>query len=116
MRHVLSLFDLSADEIRRVLEISSDLKSKLKAGERPPLFQQKVMGLLFEKPSLRTRVSFETGMVQLGGGALFLGAEAGWGKREPIGKQWVARDRPDSASQPAIKLGPCRGVECGSGD
>ncbi len=84
MRHVLSLFDLSTDEIRRVLEISADLKSKLSGGDRPALLQQNVLGLLFEKPSLRTRVSFETLICQLGGASLFLGEDVGWGKREPI--------------------------------
>lgn len=84
MRHVLSLFDLSTDEIRRVLEISADLKSKLAQGERPAILQQNVLGLLFEKPSLRTRVSFETLINQLGGSSLFLGQDVGWGKREPL--------------------------------
>ena len=84
MRHVLSLFDLSADEIRRVLEISVDLKSKLSSGERPPILERNVLGLLFEKPSLRTRVSFETLISHLGGTSLFLGQDVGWGKREPI--------------------------------
>ncbi|MCP4774903.1 MAG: ornithine carbamoyltransferase [Planctomycetaceae bacterium] len=84
MRHVLSLFDLSSEEIRRVLEISADLKSKLNAGNRPGLLEHQVMGLLFEKPSLRTRVSFETLIRQLGGSALFLGEDVGWGKREPL--------------------------------
>ena len=84
MRHVLSLFDLSSEEIRRVLEISSDLKSKLHEGNRPGLLEHQVMGLLFEKPSLRTRVSFETLIRQLGGSALFLGEDVGWGKREPL--------------------------------
>lgn len=84
MRHVLSLFDLSSDEIRRVLEISADLKSKLESGERPPILERNVLGLLFEKPSLRTRVSFETLISQLGGTSLFLGEDVGWGKREPL--------------------------------
>lgn len=84
MRHVLSLFDLSTDEIRRVLEISADLKNRLADGERPAILQQNVLGLLFEKPSLRTRVSFETLISQLGGNSLFLGQDVGWGKREPI--------------------------------
>jgi len=84
MRHVLSLFDLSADEIRRVLKIAADLKSKMANGQRPPILQQNVLGLLFEKPSLRTRVSFETLIGQLGGTSLFLGEDVGWGTREPL--------------------------------
>lgn len=84
MRHVLSLFDLSTDEIRRVLEIAADLKTKLDSGQRPGLVKHQVMGLLFEKPSLRTRVSFETLMRQMGGSSLFLGTDVGWGTREPI--------------------------------
>jgi ornithine carbamoyltransferase len=84
MRHVLSLDDLTTDEIKRVLEIAADLKAKLKSNNRPPLLAGHVMGLLFEKPSLRTRVSFETLAKQLGGGSLFLGEDVGWGKREPL--------------------------------
>lgn len=84
MRHVLSLFDLSTDEIRRVLDISAELKSKLAEGERPAILSQNVLGLLFEKPSLRTRVSFETLINHLGGSSLFLGEDVGWGKREPL--------------------------------
>jgi ornithine carbamoyltransferase len=84
MRHVLSLLDLSTDEIRRVLEIAIDLKSRLNSGERPPSLERRVAGLLFEKPSLRTRVSFETLMAQTGGSSLFLGSDVGWGTREPI--------------------------------
>ena len=84
MRHVLSLFDLSTDEIRRVLDISTELKSKLKAGQRPGLLEHHVLGLLFEKPSLRTRVSFESLIKQLGGSSLFLGKDVGWGEREPL--------------------------------
>ena len=82
MRHVLSLEDLEADEIRRVLEVAQQLKADLQTGQRPALLAGHVIGLLFEKPSLRTRVSFETGMIQLGGGSLFLGEDVGWGKRE----------------------------------
>lgn len=84
MRHVLSLLDLTADEIRRVLEIAATLKSELESGKRPAILEHQVMGLLFEKPSLRTRVSFETLMSQMGGSSLFLGQDVGWGKREPI--------------------------------
>jgi ornithine carbamoyltransferase len=84
MRHVLSLLDLSTDEIRRVLKISADLKSKLNSGQRPAVLERYVMGLLFEKPSLRTRVSFEALIKQLGGSSLFLGKDVGWGEREPL--------------------------------
>jgi ornithine carbamoyltransferase len=81
-RHVLSVMDLTADEIRRVFAISKDLKEKLRSGVREPLLPGRTMALLFEKPSLRTRVSFETAMAHLGGTTLFLGADVGWGKRE----------------------------------
>lgn len=84
MRHVLSLFDLSTTEIQRVLELSQELKKGVKNGDRPTLIANHNVGLLFEKPSLRTRVSFETLTTQLGGNSLFLGEEVGWGKREPV--------------------------------
>jgi ornithine carbamoyltransferase len=84
MRHVIDLLELSAAEIARVFEISLDLKSKLAAGSRQPLLPGHVMALIFEKPSLRTRVSFETAMMHLGGNTLFLGEDAGFGKRESI--------------------------------
>ena len=84
MRHVLTLMDLTAEEIRRVLAIASELKSELANGHRPPILQHRVAGLLFEKPSLRTRVSFETLMAQTGGTSLFLGSDVGWGTREPM--------------------------------
>ena len=84
MRHVLSLLDLSAEEIREVLAFAIKLKSRFKKGKRPALLKRRVMGLLFEKPSLRTRVSFEALMAQLGGSSLFLGEDVGWGKREPL--------------------------------
>lgn len=82
MRHVLSIFDLSADEIQQVFALTTDLKTKLAKGVREPLFPGRVAALLFEKPSLRTRVSFETAMLHLGGGSLFLGEDVGWGQRE----------------------------------
>ncbi len=84
MRHVLSLFDLSSDEIRRVLDIASELKQRFVEGSRPPILERQVLGLLFEKPSMRTRVSFETLIRHAGGSSLFLGSDVGWGTREPI--------------------------------
>jgi ornithine carbamoyltransferase len=80
----LTLFELTAAEIERIFEITADLKTALQQGVREPLLAGRVMGLLFEKPSLRTRVSFETGMAQLGGASLFLGEDVGWGKREAM--------------------------------
>lgn len=82
MRHVLSILDLSAAEIEQIFAITKDLKAKLVAGTREPLLPGRVLALLFEKPSLRTRVSFETAMLHLGGGSLFLGEDVGWGQRE----------------------------------
>ena len=84
MRHVLSLFDLTTAEIQRVLQLASELKQGVRAGDRPTLIANHTVGLLFEKPSLRTRVSFETLTTQLGGNSLFLGEDVGWGKREPV--------------------------------
>ena len=82
MRHLLSLFDLSPAEILRIFAIAEDLKSKHAEGIREPLMPGRVLALLFEKPSLRTRVSFEAAMAHLGGTTLFLGEDVGWGKRE----------------------------------
>ena len=85
MRHVLSVLDLSPAEIEKIFALSADLKQKLSAGVREPLLPGRVMALLFDKPSLRTRVSFESLMAHLGGNSLFLGQDVGWGKgREPI--------------------------------
>ena len=82
MRHVLSILDLSAKEIEEIFALTRDLKAKLAKGVREPLLPGRVLALLFEKPSLRTRVSFETAMLHLGGGSLFLGEDVGWGQRE----------------------------------
>lgn len=82
MRHVLSILDLSASEIQAIFAITQELKTKLGQGTREALLPGRVLALLFEKPSLRTRVSFETAMLHLGGGSLFLGEDVGWGQRE----------------------------------
>lgn len=83
-RHLLSFADLNAAEVNHLFDIAADLKSKLADGVRPPLLAGRVMAMIFEKPSLRTRVSFEAGMGQLGGSTLFLGPDAGFRKRESI--------------------------------
>jgi ornithine carbamoyltransferase len=82
MRNVLTLLELSADEIKRIFHLTKELKDKLIEGFREPILPGRVMALLFEKPSLRTRVSFESAMAHLGGTTLFLGQDVGWGKRE----------------------------------
>lgn len=82
MRHLLTLFDLTAAETLEILALAKDLKHKFELGERKPILAGKTLALLFEKPSLRTRVSFESGMTHLGGGSMLLGEDVGWGKRE----------------------------------
>ncbi|HVA47931.1 MAG TPA: ornithine carbamoyltransferase [Pirellulales bacterium] len=84
MRNLITLADLSSAEFERVFAISEDLKSKHAQGLREALLPGRVIALLFEKPSLRTRVSFEAGICHLGGSSLFLGKEVGWGSRETI--------------------------------
>lgn len=84
MRHLITLADLKSAEIERIFAITEDLKSKCEQGLREPLLPGRVMALLFEKPSLRTRVSFEAGIAHLGGNSLFLGEDVGWGSRESI--------------------------------
>ncbi len=82
MRHVLTLFELTTEDIHKIFALSHELKRDLAAGIREPLLAGRVMAMLFEKQSLRTRVSFETAMAHLGGTTLFLGQDVGWGKRE----------------------------------
>ncbi len=84
MQNLLTLSDLTAKDIESVFAVTKDLKTKYRDGLREPLLPGRVMALLFEKQSLRTRVSFETAMINLGGGSLFLGRDVGWGERESI--------------------------------
>jgi len=83
LRHVLTLFDLRAAEVARVLKLAAELKEKFRRGVRPAVLQAQVLALLFQKQSLRTRVSFESGIRQLGGSSLYLAEDVGFGKREP---------------------------------
>lgn len=82
----LSITDLSAKEILGVLAMALKLKKEFKGkGSNKEFFKNKTLAMIFEKPSLRTRVSFETGMSQLGGHAIYLGpADIGMGKRELV--------------------------------
>jgi len=73
-RSIDSLFHLAQEEIEQILKTSELLKSQLLRGEKHPLLKGKTLAMIFEKPSTRTRVSFEVGMWQLGGYALYLSA------------------------------------------
>jgi ornithine carbamoyltransferase len=85
MRHVVVPEDLSAAEIEAVFAVSRDLEDKFAAGRRDALLPGRVLGLVFEKQSLRTRVSFQAAMAHLGGSSLFLGSDTGFASsRESI--------------------------------
>jgi ornithine carbamoyltransferase len=74
-RHVISLADFTRDELYLILNTADELKLKLKYGEPHKYLEGKTLGMIFERPSTRTRVSFEAGMTQLGGHAQFLASE-----------------------------------------
>lgn len=84
MKHLRSLFDLAINEFHEVLALADELKRKLASGDRTELLKNRTLALIFEKSSLRTRVSFEAGMIQLGGAALYLTSDVGWRERESI--------------------------------
>jgi ornithine carbamoyltransferase len=85
MRHLIDLLDLSPDEINHLLEEAARLKAARQRGEHVPILPGRVLGMIFEKPSLRTRVSFETAMAQLGGASVFQGGkDVGMGARESV--------------------------------
>ena len=85
MKHFDSLLRITSQEIQNIIQTAKTLKTGLKAGKRPPLLAGHTLTLLFEKPSLRTRISFETAMTQLGGSSLFLSAaDAGLHGRESL--------------------------------
>jgi ornithine carbamoyltransferase len=79
MRHLVTIADLTDAEIALIFSITEDLKSKFANGVREPLLPGRMLALLFEKPSLRTRVSFEAGMAHLGGCSIMLGNDSGFG-------------------------------------
>jgi ornithine carbamoyltransferase len=85
MDNFLNLADLTPDELRGLLNLAVELKEEWKAGGNRPLLKGKTLGMVFQKPSLRTRVSFEMGMIHLGGQALYLSPlEIQLGKRESV--------------------------------
>jgi ornithine carbamoyltransferase len=85
MRHLVSVEDHSAEEIWDLLELAVSLKDEWRRGGNKPILAGKTLGMVFQKPSLRTRVSFEVGMSHLGGGALYLSPqEIQLGQRESV--------------------------------
>jgi ornithine carbamoyltransferase len=84
IRHFLSITDISKDELLHILDLSAQLKKEIYDGKlNKEVLKNKTMLMIFEKPSLRTRVSFEIGMTQLGGHAIYLApADIGMGSRE----------------------------------
>ena len=84
-RDFISLHDFSQDELSSILDVAKDLKAEQKAGRPHTALQGKTLGMIFTKSSTRTRVSFEVGMYQLGGHALFLsGRDIQLGRGETI--------------------------------
>ena len=85
MKHFLDLADWTSADLVTLLDYAVTLKKQRRAGGNPPLLQGKALGMVFQKPSLRTRVSFEMAMQHVGGYALYLSPqEIGLGKRESI--------------------------------
>jgi ornithine carbamoyltransferase len=85
VNHLLSIRDLDRKHVLDIFKLTAELKAKLKAGQRVTPLAGRTLALIFEKPSLRTRVTFEVAMVQLGGAAVFLsGQDIGPGKRESV--------------------------------
>jgi ornithine carbamoyltransferase len=85
MKDFISLADLSQQEIWNILSRAKELKEEWRSGGNHPLLKGKVLGMIFQKPSLRTRVSFDMAMLHLGGHALYLSPdEIGLGKRESV--------------------------------
>lgn len=85
MKHFIALSDYSGAELQSMLDLAVELKTQWQTTGNPPILKNKTLAMIFQKPSLRTRVSFDMAMRHLGGDALYLSpAEIGLGKREAI--------------------------------
>ncbi len=85
MKHLLSITDLSRGDVEEVFRLAAESKAAVRAGRASSVLAGRSLALVFEKPSLRTRVTFEVGMGQLGGTAVYLAAQdIGLGRREPV--------------------------------
>lgn len=74
-KNLVSIDDLSREEVAQILETAEIIKLRYYSKESQPVLKGKILGMIFQKPSLRTRVSFETGMIQLGGEVIYLGPD-----------------------------------------
>jgi len=85
MKHFLSISDYTPDELKHILKVGRRLRDQRDAGKaNDPVLAGQTLAMLFEKPSLRTRVSFEQAMIELGGHSIIMGQEVGLGKRESV--------------------------------
>src|SRR5512140_496304 len=83
--HYLAIADLSPNQFNHLLQTAATLKDAWRKGEAQPLLANKTLAMVFQKPSLRTRMSFDMAMIQLGGQALYLSPqEIGLGQRESV--------------------------------
>ncbi len=84
-KSLVSVHDLGKEEVNQIFKTAEYLKMRQKAGEKDKMLKDKTLAMIFEKPSLRTRTTFETGMTQLGGHAIYLApSDIKMGKREPV--------------------------------
>src|SRR5512142_2884692 len=85
MKHLLAISDLSPAELKQYLDTAKNLKAEWRKSGNKPALKNKTLGMVFQKPSLRTRVSFDMAMLHLGGHALYLSPnEIGLGGRESV--------------------------------
>ena len=109
MKHLLKMLDLSKEEIIEILNLADQLKYENKNGIEHHLLKGKTLGMIFQKASTRTRVSFETGMYQLGGNPLFLSSndlQIGRGERAPLSlKEELQSERCAFLNAPAPACG-----------
>lgn len=93
MKHLLTLKELSSQDIAEIVDLAIDLKQRYIKGDRPELLKNKTLVMLFQKTSTRTRVSFEAGIAQLGGHAVFLDWQTTQFKMADIGDEARCIDR-----------------------
>ena len=90
IKNFINIKDFTGEQLNKLLDLAIAEKAAFKAGKLPATLANKTLAMIFEKPSLRTRVSFETAMTHLGGHAVYLSqADIGLGSREAV--QDIAR-------------------------